>query len=140
MYSLALFAEESISHAATDPAAWASLAKETGPVWLFAIISFAAFVSFVLGAGYLLYKIGVKLMDRLDVFLETIQESVKVNAKAVEVQASVGNIMLTNVANMCAAGNGFVDAMQKISKELGIDIDLECSKIRDKLQVITRIG
>lgn len=114
----------------------ADLAKQLGPVWFFTVLCFVAFVLVVLGLGWMLYKFGGKLMDRLDKFLADLGTSTASNADKIDLQLKVSVAAASNVANLCAAGHSFANAVSKIGKEMGADVSAECEKIHEKLQTI----
>jgi hypothetical protein len=86
MNLLIFFAEESISHGATDPAAWATLADKIGPMLFFAVFVFVAFFVLVLAIGWIGYKLGNRIVDRFNTFLDGMEISAAVNAKSLEAQ------------------------------------------------------
>lgn len=114
----------------------AELAKVVGPVWFFAIACFVSCILLVLGAGFMFYKFGGKLFDRLESFLNGIQGASATNAQAITLQTSIAGITKTNVVNLVDAGHNFANAVQKIGKEIGADVENDCDKIREKLRTV----
>jgi hypothetical protein len=86
MYSLILFAEENISRGATDPAAWATLADKIGPMLFFAVFVFVAFFVLILAIGWIGYRLGNRVVDRFNTFLDGMEISAAVNAKSLDAQ------------------------------------------------------
>jgi hypothetical protein len=114
----------------------AELAKQLGPVWFFAVLCFVACILMMLGIGWLIWKFGGKLMDRLEKFLDGIGEASAINASNLTSCNKVCGASAINVSNLCDAGHNFANAVQKIGKEMGADVSEECEKIHDKLRTI----
>jgi hypothetical protein len=139
MHVLLLFAQFDQFTPATNSKATvdaAELAKQLGPVWFFAVLCFVAFVCVVLGIGWILYKLGGKLMDRLDTFLEGIGSTTTTNSDILKAHAKSSIGAASNIANLCDAGHNFANAVNKIAKEMGADVSEDCEKIHDKLRTI----
>lgn len=126
------------AQAATNPISTtidaAALADKLGPPWFFVVLCFAAFALVVFGVGYGIYKLGGRLMDRLDSFLTGIQQAALDDANTLKTHMIDAKSARVNIGNLVEAGHGFANAVQKIGKEMGVDVSVECDKIHDKLR------
>jgi hypothetical protein len=115
----------------------AALARELGPQWFFVVLCFVALVLAGFGIGWVFYKISGKVLDRLDKFLVDIGASTTNNTTILSDHAKVSRAASENIKNLCDAGHNFANAIEKVGKELGVDVSGEIEKIHDKLRTIS---
>ena len=133
MNLLFLFAENG-AHVSTTVDT-AELAKTLGPVWFFAIVCFVAFVLLIIGFGYMFFKFGGKLIEKLEGFLDKTTENTSKNVDNLAVCSKACNVTSYNIENLCDAGHDFANAIDKIGHDMpGVHED--CEKIHDKLRTI----
>jgi hypothetical protein len=123
----------------TSPSEWANLAQSLGPTMFLAVFCLAALIAFIVLLGYAAYKYGGKLFDRLDKFLETVEETSKLNSKAISSQAEVCGVARRNIINVCEVTHDFADIAGKFGKSFGVDVVDNCERIHSKMRTIVDV-
>lgn len=134
-----LFAEVETGARVSTTIDAAELAKTLGPVWFFAIVCFVACIILIVGLGWLFYKFGGKLMERLEGFLDQTTTNATKNTDNLASCTKVCGASAINIANLCDAGHDFANAIEKIGKE-SPGVHEDCEKIHEKLRTIMKVN
>lgn len=117
----------------------AALAGQLGPHWFIVTLCIVATLAMFFGVGYGIFKLGSRIINSLEKYMQDMGIAAAADSENIKKQTKVCDATAENVASLCSTGHAFANAIEKIAKEMGIDVREDCAKIHEKLQSIARI-